>query len=414
MPTRSSAWRTRWVALAAASVAAGCARPGAAPGPPRAEGVPEVRIGLASGAASVIVGGQGRVTGFAGGAAQVRLGAGETVTLRPDGRAVAAGANGRHSALTFASLDGGRYVEVNGRPYRGAVEVTAANGGVTVVNVVPLEDYLRGVVGAELGPRTAAERSALEAQAIVSRTYALKNLGRFRAEGYDLQAGVADQVYGGAALERPEVDAAVRATTGRVLTWRDQLIVPFFHSTCGFATAAPEVAFRSVRGLDYLRPVSDERPGGGYYCDISPRFRWTVEWDGATLRDILRRTVPGVLGVPADEVTAIRDVYVRRTGAGGRALEIRVRVDGGEIPVFGPDIRQVFRTPEDQVLGSQAIQLTAERRDEQVIRLTAAGAGWGHGVGMCQWGAIGRARAGQSAETILTTYFPGTTIARWY
>ena len=103
---------------------------------------------------------------------------------------------------------------------------------------------------------------------------------------------------------------------------------------------------------------------------------------------------------------------MRATGRSGRATEVRVSVAGGEIPVFGPDLRAVFETPEGRPLGSSAVQLTADRSNDRLTRLTAAGAGWGHGVGLCQWGAIGRSRAGQDLNDILSAYFPGTEISR--
>jgi stage II sporulation protein D len=89
-------------------------------------------------------------------------------------------------------------------------------------------------------------------------------------------------------------------------------------------------------------------------------------------------------------------------------------VGRGEIPVYAPDIRQVFQTPEGRPLGSTAVQLHPEREGDRLVRLKAAGAGWGHGVGMCQWGAVGRARAGQDFRAIVAAYFPGTVIERWY
>ena len=218
----------------------------------------------------------------------------------------------------------------------------------------------------------------------------------------------------GVDAETPEGTADVRATTGLVLTYGGQLILAFFHSTCGYATATPGEAFRGIANVPYLRSVSDRKPGGGYYCDISPRFRWRVEWDGTTLRDILRRTLPSVLGIAAEQVDRLRDVRVAHTGPSGRAVEIRVRVGSGEIPVFGPDIRAVFQTPEGRPLGSTAVQFHPEYQADTLARLVAAGAGWGHGVGLCQWGAVGRARAGQSEDQILSAYFPGTKIERWY
>lgn len=388
--------------------------------PPALEPVgrePDLRVGLVVGAGGVRVAGEGAVAGVERGRAVLQLAAGAEVRLVPEGRGVRAvgpAGESRHEALTFVSLASGRFVLVDGRPYRGAVEVVVARAGLTVVNDVPLEAYLAGVVTAEMGRRSAAERAALHAQAIVSRTYALANRGKFGAEGYDVRGTVADQAYGGVAAETPEGRDAVRATAGQVVTYRGELITPFFHSTCGSSTAAVEEAFRSARAAPYLRPVSDRRPGGGHYCDRSPRFRWTVAWDGAALRDILRRTVPSVLGVDGAAVDELRDVRVRRTGPSGRVRELRIAVGAGEIPVFGPDVRAVLEAPDGRPLGSTALVLEVERAGGAVRRVAAQGAGWGHGLGLCQWGAVGRARAGQDARTILTTYFPGTRIARWY
>jgi stage II sporulation protein D len=399
----------------APAVALACAA--AAPrAPARATEEPELRVAVALDAQRVEVAGQGRLLGVVGGEAAFTLDAGEVATLEPEGAGLRL-SHGRGQrqleTVTFTVVDPAKYVAVDGRPYRGVVEAFARNGRVTVVDRVGLEDYLLGVVAREMGRREASEAAALRAQAIVSRTYALRNRGRFGAQGYDVQAGVADQAYAGVAGETPEATAAVRATTGEVLTYGGEPIHAFFHSTCGYRTAVPREAFRAVTDAPYLRSVSDQKPGG-YYCDLSPRFRWRVEWDAATLRDILRRTVPAVVGVSAAELADVQDVRVHATGRSGRATEIRIRVPRGEIPVFGPDIRQVLLAPDGGVLGSNAVQLTTQHEGERLARLAAAGAGWGHGVGLCQWGAIGRARAGQDHRTILATYFPGTRLERWY
>ena len=139
-----------------------------------------------------------------------------------------------------------------------------------------------------------------------------------------------------------------------------------------------------------------------------------MSWDGPTLADILRRTVPRTMGIDAEALADISGVYVKRTGPSGRILEARIEVAGGEIPVYGPDIRSVFATPEGAMLLSTFFRISVEPGDNGLGRVVAEGRGSGHGVGMCQWGAIGRARAGQSMEQIVTTYFPGTRIERWY
>jgi stage II sporulation protein D len=377
---------------------------------------PTLRVALVVAARRVAIAGQGDVLAALDGRPEFRVPEGQTLVLSADGTGfvVEGGVGGRYERLSFASLSGSRYLTVDGRSYRGTLEAFVRRGVVTVVNAIGIEAYLGGVVNAELGRRAATERAAVEAQAIVSRTYALRNRGRFAAEGYDLQAGVADQVYGGVESETPLGLEAVRATAGMVLAHDGNLIVPFFHSTCGGRTATPEEAFVGVRPLPYLEVVRDERPDGSAWCDGSPRFRWSVEWEGAALRAILGRTLPAALGVDAAAVSDVREVYVRRRGASGRATDVRIRVASGEVPVPAHAIRTVFETPEGRPLGSTAVEFEGAPGSESLARLVARGSGWGHGVGMCQWGAVGRARGGQDHRTIVNAYFPGTTLARWY
>jgi stage II sporulation protein D len=400
------------VSAAVATLVATCARPGTVA---RTGREPDMRVALSVGASQVQVGGQSGVAAVAGGDPQFDLAAGEAVTVTADGRAleVSGARAGRYQALRFASLDRAQFVTVDGRPYRGVIEVLPSGGSVTAVNIVSLEAYVAGVINAEMGRRAEAERAALEAQAIVSRTYAVNRRGRHAAEGYDVTATISDQVYGGVEHETPLGWQAVRSTTGEIVTYGGEPIEAFFYSTCGFATASPDEAFRFGRPMPFLRSVSD-RHGDGYYCEDAPRFRWTVEWDGEKLAGILRETVPGVLGIERQRLDVIKNVTVHRTGPSGRVVELRIEVGTGQIPVFGPDVRAVLRRPDGRLLGSTAFQLEGQRSDGRLRRLVARGAGWGHGVGFCQWGAVGRARAGQPARTIVTTYFPGTQIERWY
>jgi stage II sporulation protein D len=377
---------------------------------------PDLRVGLLVGVPSVRITGRGSTAAIQGESAAFRLAAGQSVTLTPDGRALRVSEGpgaGRYDRLTFVALDAGRYVEVDGKPYRGVIEVLAGTGRLTVVNGVPLEAYVVGVVNAEMGRRTASEQAALEAQAIVARTYALRNRGKFAGDGFDVRASVADQAYGGVDAETREGWEATRSTVGQILTYDGEPVSVFYHSTCGGSTASPSEAFRSVAGAPYLRPVSD-RHGSGYYCDMSPRFRWSVEWDATTLHRILRRTVPTTLGVDEAAIDDITGVRAHRTGPSDRVTEARIAVTGGEIPVYGPDLRAVLETPDGRVLGSTAVRLEVTVGGGRLERLRADGKGWGHGVGMCQWGAVGRARVGQDARTILMTYFPGVRVERWY
>jgi stage II sporulation protein D len=316
--------------------------------------------------------------------------------------------------IAVVNVTENRYVIANGRRYRGRINVSASRGGLTVVNRVSVESYVAGVVGPEIGPRRSDELAAVLAQAIVSRSFAIRNRGRWETFGFDAYADTRDQVYLGVAVETAQVWDAVRKTAGQVLQYNGAVIDAYFHSTCGFSTAGVEEAFATTRTRPYLRPVSDDRGGGHYYCDISPRFRWREEWDGSKLRAILSRTLPTVTPLSGDGMQRITDVTVGRTTRSGRVGELRIVFERGDVRIPGSDVRAVLRPEADRLLSSAAFQLTVTKANGDVTRLVAAGAGSGHAVGMCQWGAIGRARAGQDYRAILTTYFPGTKIEKIY
>jgi len=320
----------------------------------------------------------------------------------------------RHGGVSAVNVTENRFAMAGGRRYRGRVNVVRDASGLTLLNRVPVESYLAGVLAGEIGIRRNDEEQALLAQAVVSRSFALKNRHRWEALGFDAWADVRDQVYNGVAGETPEVWSAVRRTAGEVLEYDGEIIEAYFHSTCGGSTAAVEEAFNTAQSRPYLRPVSDASGRGHSYCDLSPRFRWREEWDSAKLRAILSRTLPTVMHVGGDGLQRITDVAVSRTGPSGRVGELRVVFEHGDIRVPGPEVRAVLRPESGRLLQSTAFQLSVTRQDGAVTRLVAAGAGSGHGLGLCQWGAVGRARAGQEYRKILTTYFPGTTIERLY
>jgi stage II sporulation protein D len=308
---------------------------------------------------------------------------------------------------SFATL------RVNGRSYRGLLDILSDSAGLTVVNRLGLEAYLQGVVSAEMGRRTYAEEQALQAQAVVSRTYAIRNLGRWKARGFDLSAGVSDQVYGGVTAETLEGRAAVQETRGRVLTYNGAPIEAFFYSTCGGRTADGYEVFRGA-AQPYLISIADRGENGSAYCSISPRYRWHEEWTDASLRATLERNLPSVAGRRGRSVRQVRDIRVGRRTTSGRVDELVISLGGPEIRVNGPAVRQVLRPLSGELLRSNAFTLSVIGAGERVTHLTADGMGAGHGVGFCQWGAVGRARAGHGYEQILAAYFPGTRVLRRY
>lgn len=185
--------------------------------------------------------------------------------------------------------DGSTFVEDRGKRYRGWLRVLAnPRGLLNVVNVVNVEDYLRGVVPAEMGPRRFDELEALKAQAVAARTYALDALGSFEAEGYDLCATPKCQAYGGREAEDPLSDAAVEATRGLVARYQGKLIHALFSSTCGGRTEDVSVIFPTMTG-DYLKGVDCGEAdatllvGAGRGRRAAPEALTRLEWRGEVL-----------------------------------------------------------------------------------------------------------------------------------
>ena len=301
-------------------------------------------------------------------------------------------------------------VRLAGREYRGRLVVTAAAGALLVINRLGIESYLAGVVNAEMGRRADPELQALLAQAVVSRTYALQALARGRALSWDVVSTVSDQAYLGASAELAQGWAAVRETNGQILEYQGQVIDPFYHSTCGGRTAAGEEVFQNAR-RPYLVSVSDAAPNGTSWCAISPRYQWTERWTGAALTEVLRSTL-GPLGVAVEQQGVLRDVTVAQRSPSGRVSELSLIFARGTVPVRGQVVRQVLRPAGIDQLRSANFRVVATRSGDRLQQLTVEGGGAGHGVGMCQWGAVGRARAGFSATAILSAYFPGAVVAR--
>lgn len=400
-----------------ALVAAGCMPPEDAAVPAGPEvAAPEVRIGLFSTAPVIRLSGSHgiQVIDSTGGSAWV-IPAGSAASARMQDGVVMLDDGSTAVTLPYAILvpsDTAGTVLINERAYRGRLELSPGSDGLRVVNRVELEDYLVAVVGAEMGRRTDLERAALEAQAVASRTYTLRNLGRFGGDGYDLTADVSSQVYRGVASELPLARLAVEATRGEILTLGGEPIDAFYSSTCGGESERGEAAFGGA-ARSYLTTTSDVGPDGRAWCAISPRYRWQARWDGALIANTLRRTLA------AERLTTagsdLREVRMLDRTASGRVAAMELVGGNGRTVVRGANaVRRVLEPPEGGWLPSADFTIRITRTGGRLVRVEADGRGYGHGVGMCQWGAIGRARAGQDYRTILLSYFPGVEIEKIY
>ena len=382
---------------------------------PRGASARTVRIALAESQAQVRLTSAGAWELFAedGRSAVALTNAGERWLLEREGAGIRAmredsrPVTGRERTVIArpAVTDGA--ISINGRRYRGELAITATADGLTVVNRVNMDDYLQGVVPLEIGTSAQVDAAAVEAQAVSARSYAVTHLG---AGGrlFDMRATVADQVYGGAGAESGVGNMAVRATTGLVLLYGGQVVNAPYSSTCGGSTAEPQDVWRA--GAEpYLKRVSDQVPGTThFYCEGAPKYRWTRVFSRDELRESIGRYVRSLPG--GGSVSAVRRVTVSDVTPAGRVGTLTVETDRRALILRGNEMRSALRLPGGEILYSTYFSVDAVTGRGEVEMLTLHGGGNGHGVGMCQAGAIGRARAGQDFRTILRTYYPGTTV----
>jgi stage II sporulation protein D len=287
-------------------------------------------------------------------------------------------------------------------------------GRVTAINQVDMEAYLLGVVPREIGRVGEELLEAAKAQAVAARTYAVRYLGRRESLGFDVFATVQDQVYGGLQDEHDPVSRAVRETAGEIMMHSGQPIEAFYHSTCAGQTAAIEEVWNEAP-RPYLRSVVDRDPQGEAYDRTSSRFTWTQRWTAREITDILNRTLADSLPAGVSNIGEIQEMRVLERTPSDRIRRMRITTTNGTFHVGGDRIRWILPVQSGAILNSSKFDVELVRgADGRLQEVVATGGGWGHGIGMCQVGAMGRARAGQDYRSILTTYYTGVEIVRLY
>jgi len=301
-------------------------------------------------------------------------------------------------------------INVADKRYRGIVKVLPNGETVQIINLIYMEDYLRGVVPPELGLRSDDEIEAIKAQALAARTYAMSRLGQYGAEPYDLKASILDQVYNGAGIENALVNSAIDQTPGMVIVYHDALIDAYYHSTCGGMTDDIEDVWEK-REQPYLKAVNDSAA-----CSWSKYFSWKEYFTESQIRSRVEQYLSNDRGrdLRLGEVT---DAIIGLRTAGGRIEKFSIRTDE-DIYHFRKDrIRWVMgRTSNpDLILPSARFDIAIDRdAQSHFTGFSINGHGYGHGVGMCQCGAIGKARQGWTYEDILKLYYTGIDIKRLY
>ena len=295
-------------------------------------------------------------------------------------------------------------ITVSGDEYRGEIVLLNGSNGITVVNRVTLEDYVKGVVGTEMSPDWPAE--ALKAQAVAARTFSLytKNEGKHYGDGYDICATTHCQVYGGTEDESPTVTKAVDDTCGQILTYGGEPIYAAFHTDSGGRTAA----CREVWGgeLAYLASVSD--PVG------SPSRHWQVILTGEQIAAKLKAAGKDVGTLKKITLSSLN---LSKAGSGdryasGRPAKIVFTGSSRSITINGTQARSIFGLKSalfDFGNGRKGNDITVKNGQKIVID----GYGFGHGLGLSHWGAKAMS-AKHDYKEILNHYYTGVNITKLY
>jgi len=331
--------------------------------------------------------------------------------------------------------------------YRGTFEITKApskENQFNIINIIDLESYLRGVVPNEMPVRFGLE--ALKAQAILARNYAIKPREK-NIHNYDVCDSVACQVYFGANTEKELSDEAILETADTVALYEGELVLALYSSTAGGYTENYENAFSNNHSnglimfpgtpLPYLKGVPDnkktpaldnEKNAREFYLsepdtfdNSSKYFRWTKEWERVELENVLKKTLiaqshagyvqPKLESL--DDFGSLKDIKVSRRGVSGKAMCIEIVTDKKtyflqkELP-----IRRAFQ--KDNIsLPSANVVFDIEKDKGEIIKVIAHGGGFGHGVGMSQYGAGEMARQGYTYDEIIQHYFKNVSIATY-
>lgn len=346
--------------------------------------------------------------------------------------------------------NGEHYIEVNKRSYHGGIDIRRTNGkaGLTAVNTLPVEHYLYGIIAKEISPEWPLE--AVKAQAVAARTYAMFNMNKHQADGFDVCATTDCQVYGGRDSEAVRASKAIDETKGLVALYRGKLIAAYFHSSAGGYTENSENVWGT--SLPYLKAVPD--------FDIkSPHYKWERTYAPAEFEQLLRNAGYEVGKLNVLELSKLRSapMQLQDRGISGRVKSLRITGSTGTAVITGARLRTVLGLPstlfdiqtvlpvkndvEFEITDSYGDRETKKVEikvapypekglvtDKDILRrisyrpgetILISGFGWGHGIGLSQWGAKAMAEKAPAGDTeyfktILKHYYQGIEIQKAY
>jgi len=282
--------------------------------------------------------------------------------------------------------------------YRGSIEFRVESGRLTVINELNIEDYLRGVVASEMPASWPVE--ALKAQAVAARNFALQRVETTRGSSYNVTCNMSSQVYGGYDAESPATNKAVEDTSGIVMLSGGNLVAAFFHSSSGGFTENSEDIW--LEKLPYLRWKADPFDKNEAY------YNWQINYTVDQLKDKLAGA-----GYKFGKVIDLQELD--RTSSGARVKKIAVK---GEGAAGEPLTVEIYNADNIRIaLGLKSALFTFVKKYDKNKNLTGVsftGSGWGHGLGISQYGVRGMAEAGYNYQDILKYYYTGAILAKDY
>lgn len=279
----------------------------------------------------------------------------------------------------------GTVFRVNGLPYRGSLILRrTSKGRLRVINRLPLEEYLVGALTSEVSAGWPLE--SLKAHAVVSRTMTAHRIWIRKDQEFDMTADTSTHLYHGVAAEKSRTRQAVEETRGQVLAYEGELFSATFHANCGGHTENAAELWEVKNPIPPLAGTADP------YCKDLKHYRWKIRLSTLEFLRLLGET-----GRPVG--TELFALEITQRNPSGRVRSVRLQGKGEEVTLTGRKFREL--------LGANRLRSLNFTAGLSAGMVTFSGLGWGHGVGLCQWGAYGMGRAGRSMEEILDHYFSG-------
>jgi stage II sporulation protein D len=271
------------------------------------------------------------------------------------------------------------------KPYRGYLIIKkSSKGKLNVINILSIEDYLKGVLPKETGRNWTVE--ALKTQAIASRTYSITNLNKHLDQGFDVCSTTHCQVYGGASVETDLSSKAILDTKCEVLTYNKDFAQTVFHANCGGHTEDPKYVWNWKNTPPYLKGVKCS------YCSKSKNANWKKTLD----EDFIKKKLSLSNNI-------LQKIKIKGKTSSGSTKELEIIHSEGKLKLNAYQFRVAIDAWEIKSHGFSSIRKHGKK-------FYFKGKGWGHKVGLCQWGAKVMAENGKSYKRILEHFYPGTKI----